>query len=71
MKEELIKELVANSKLTNRINLQYQQKLDILQKENMQLKAEIEELQRSGLTTGNPTSAAAATTSREPSRVET
>lgn len=72
MKEELIKELVANSKLTNRINLQYQQKMEILQKENVQLKAEIDELQRaSGFTqTGaNPTNAAV--TSREPSRVET
>ena len=47
MKEEHIKELVANSKFTNRINLQYQQKIELLQKENVQLKAEVDELQRS------------------------
>ena len=72
MKEELIKELVASSKLTNRINLQYQQKIEILQKENTQLKSEIEEIQRSlpsQTSTGNLMSGA---TSRggEPSRVE-
>lgn len=46
MKEELIKELVANSKFTNRINLQYQQKIELLEKENIQLKADIDEMQR-------------------------
>lgn len=45
MKEELIKELVANSKFTNRVNLQYQQKIEILQKESNQLKSEISDLQ--------------------------
>ena len=44
MKEELIKELVANSKFTNRVNLQYQQKLELLQKEKNQLNDEINDL---------------------------
>lgn len=73
MKEELIKELVASSKLTNRINIQYQQKMDLLAKENAQLKSEIEEVHKNMSANG---SAAAASnplgnTSREPSRVET
>ena len=72
MKEELIKELVASSKLTNRINIQYQQKMDLLTKENAQLKSEIEELHKNLSANGsaagsNPLS----NTSREPSRVET
>ena len=41
MKEELIKELVANSKFTNRINLQYQHKIESQQKEIDHLKSEI------------------------------
>ena len=44
MKEELIKELVANSKFTNRINVQYQQRIELLQKEKAQLSEEINEL---------------------------
>lgn len=70
MKEELIKELVASSKLTNRINLQYQQKIEILQKENTQLKNEIEEIQRS-LPSQTSTGISGATSrGGEPSRVE-
>ena len=46
MKEELIKELVANSKFTNRINIQNQHKMESLQKECNQLKAEVADLQR-------------------------
>jgi hypothetical protein len=46
MKEELIKELVANSKFTNRINLQYQHKIETLQKETNLYKNEIADLQR-------------------------
>lgn len=46
MKEELIKELVANSKLTNRFNLQYKQKVELLEKEIAQYKNEIGDLQR-------------------------
>ena len=45
MKEELIKELVANSKFTNRINLQYQHRIESLQKETAQNKQEISDLQ--------------------------
>jgi chromosome segregation ATPase len=45
MKEELIKELVANSKMTNRINQQYQHQIELLQKECNQLKHEILEIQ--------------------------
>ena len=45
MKEELIKELVANSKFTNRINIQYQHKIDCLNKEITQYKVEITDLQ--------------------------
>ena len=44
MKEELIKELVANSKFTNRVNLQYQQKIEFLQKEKNQYCDEINDL---------------------------
>lgn len=66
MKEELIKELVANSKFTNRINLQYQQKMELLQKENTQLKAEIDDLQSNLLQLQqlSPTS------SKDPSKIE-
>ena len=46
MKEELIKELVANSKFTNRINLQYQHKIESLQKEAHQHTELIEQLQQ-------------------------
>lgn len=46
MKEELIKELVANSKLTNRINLEYKQKIELFEKEINQYKMEINDLQR-------------------------
>ncbi|CAF0882015.1 unnamed protein product [Brachionus calyciflorus] len=46
MKEELIKELVANSKLTSRINLQSKQKIDLLEKEIAQYKSEILDLQK-------------------------
>ncbi len=45
MKEELIKELVANSKFTNRINQQYQHKIDQLEKESNRYKNEISELE--------------------------
>lgn len=45
MKEELIKELVANSKLTNRLNIQYQHKIDSLNKEINQYKNDISDLQ--------------------------
>jgi hypothetical protein len=45
MKEELIKELVANSKFTNRINIQYQHKIEGLQKEITQYKSDIYDLQ--------------------------
>jgi hypothetical protein len=45
MKEELIKELVANSKFTNRINIQYQHKIEALQKEILQYKCDITDLQ--------------------------
>lgn len=44
MKEELIKELVANSKFTNRINLQYQHEIETLKKELVQYKNEVIEL---------------------------
>ena len=44
MKEELIKELVANSKFTNRINIQYQHKIEALQKEIVLYKEEIGDL---------------------------
>jgi hypothetical protein len=54
MKEELIKELVANSKFTNRINLQYQHKIEQLQKETTQYKNEIADLQRQLLTSKDP-----------------
>lgn len=67
MKEELIKELVANSKFTNRINLQYQQKMELLQKENSQLRAEIDELQRAVAQTVGSTLPAG---SKEPSKIE-
>lgn len=67
MKEELIKELVANSKFTNRINLQYQQKMEIMQKENNQLKAEIEELQ---IQLQNLSPTLNGTAIKEPSKVE-
>lgn len=46
MKEELIKELVANSKFTNRINLQYQHKIESLQREAHQHTELIEQLQQ-------------------------
>ncbi len=46
MKEELIKELVANSKFTNRINQQYQHKIESLEKEALRYKSEIGELQQ-------------------------
>lgn len=74
MKEELIKELVASSKLTNRINIQYQQKMDLLAKENAQLKSEIEELHKNLSANGSAAAAGSnplGNTSREPSRVET
>ena len=44
MKEELIKELVASSKFTNRVNFQYQQKIELLQKEKSQYADEVNEL---------------------------
>lgn len=46
MKEELIKELVANSKFTNRINLQYQHKIESLQREAHEHTELIEQLQQ-------------------------
>lgn len=58
MKEELIKELVANSKFTNRMNVQYQHKIESLQKEITQYKAEIGDLhtQIQQLTANSPVS---------------
>jgi len=44
MKEELIKELVANSKFTNRINLQYQHEIETLKKELANYRNEVVEL---------------------------
>lgn len=55
MKEELIKELVANSKFTNRINQQYQHTIEMLKKETTQYKDEIEELHRQLPTNKEPT----------------
>ena len=46
MKEELIRELVANSKFTNKMNTQYQLKIESLEKEVNKYKAEIADLQR-------------------------
>lgn len=46
MKEELIKELVANSKITNRLNVQLKQKIELMEKEINQYKLEIVDLQR-------------------------
>ena len=65
MKEELIRELVANSKTTNRINIEYRHKIDSLTKEIVQYKSEISELQnqlqqQTGLIT-----------SKDPSKIET
>ncbi len=45
MKEELIKELVANSKLTNRVNVEYQHRIETLQKEANLAKTELNEMQ--------------------------
>lgn len=47
MKEELIKELVANSKFTNRINSQYEHKIETLERECNHLRAEISRNQSS------------------------
>ncbi len=44
MKEELIKELVANSKFTNRINQQYEHTIESLKKEALRHQQEIEDL---------------------------
>ena len=46
MKEELIRELVANSKFTNKMNTQYQLKIESLEKEVNKNKTEITDLQR-------------------------
>jgi hypothetical protein len=46
MKEELIKELVASSKSAHRVNVQYQHKIDTLQKEANLAKNELGEMQR-------------------------
>lgn len=75
MKDEVIKDLVASKKLINRINLEYQQKIEILQKENTQLKSEIEEMQRSLASQTGAGSLTSGATSRgggasEPNRVE-
>ena len=67
MKEELIKELVANSKFTNRINIQYQHKIESLNKEINQYKSEISELQLQ-LQNQNQSNLI---TSRDPSKIET
>jgi hypothetical protein len=67
MKEELIKELVANSKFTNRINIQYQHKIESLNKEINQYKNEISELQLQ-LQSQNQSNLI---TSRDPSKIET
>lgn len=45
MKEELIKELVSNSKLANRMNAEYQRRIENLQKEANQAKSELVEMQ--------------------------
>lgn len=45
MKEELIKELVSNSKLANRMNAEYQRRIENLQKEANQAKAELVDMQ--------------------------
>lgn len=60
MKEEVIKELVGNCKLSNRNNLQLQQKVELLQKENDKLKTEMGELHQQSNTH-------AMMTTREPS----
>ena len=44
MKEELIKELVANSKFTNRINQQYEHTIETLKKEALRYQQEIDDL---------------------------
>lgn len=54
MKEELIKELVANSKFTNRINLQYQHNIESLQKEANVYKNDISELRKQLLAVRDP-----------------
>lgn len=64
MKEELIRELVANSKTTNRINIEYRHKIESLNKEIAQYKTELAELQnqlqqQTGLIT-----------SKDPSKIE-
>lgn len=46
MKEELIKELVASSKSAHRVNVQYQHRIDNLQKEANLAKSELAEMQR-------------------------
>lgn len=46
MKEELIKELVANSKITNRLNVQLKQKIELMEKEIIQYKSEMSDLHR-------------------------
>ena len=46
MKEELIKELVVSSKSAHRTNVQYQHKIESLQKEANLAKAELAEMQR-------------------------
>jgi hypothetical protein len=67
MKEELIKELVANSKFTNRINIQYQHKIESLNKEINQYKNEISDLQLQLLNQNQSN----LITSRDPSKIET
>lgn len=59
MKEELIKELVANSKITNRLNVQLKQKIELMEREINQYKTEIVDLQRQAQTIGNLSSAKA------------
>jgi hypothetical protein len=45
MKEELIKELVANSKFSNRVNVEYQQRIESLQKDLNLARAELVDMQ--------------------------
>jgi hypothetical protein len=47
MKEELIKELVANSKFAHRVNVEYQQRIENLQREASLAKAELADMQTS------------------------
>jgi kinesin family member 27 len=64
MKEELIKELVANSKFTNRLNLQYQHQIGILKKEIERLKVELDQNSQTAVA---PSTTATTVRERDPS----